>query len=238
MKLRRFSAIAGAVALTIGAVGATSAASVTPTFHEGNITASGTYAADCPDGSEALEIAGGALSGTLGGVTVNVTYHADNSIDFSATGGTVAVAFVKGGEAYNEYAYSPSVTSDTNLVSPENGGLNVPVVSHTVFCVEVDEQKTDPPTEEPTEEPSTPPTEEPTEEPSTPPTEEPTEEPTTTPTGGVEAETDVPGDPTAPPTDVAGGTTNGSTDLLPILFLVFGAIGLGAVALTPARPRR
>ncbi len=226
MKLRRFSAIAGAVALTIGAVGATSAASVTPTFHEGNITASGTYAADCPDGSEALEIAGGALSGTLGGVTVNVTYHADNSIDFSATGGTVAVAFVKGGEAYNEYAYSPSVTSDTDLESPLNGGLNVPVVSHTVFCVEVDEQKTDPPTEEPTEEPSTPPTE------------EPTEEPTTTPTGGVEAETDVPGDPTAPPTDVAGGTTNGSTDLLPILFLVFGAIGLGAVALTPARPRR
>ena len=76
-------------------------------------------------------------SGSVAGVTVTVTYHQDNSIDFSATGGTVSKAFVKGGDDYNEYAYSPSVASDTNLISPPVGGedQNIPAVSHTVFCV-------------------------------------------------------------------------------------------------------
>ena len=140
MKLRRLTrlgALASAAVLMLSAVGAVSAASVTPTEHSGNVTASGKDAANCPDGNTAIEIAGGVASGTGDGVTVNVTYNDDNSIDFAATGGTVSIAFVKGGDNYNEYDYSPSVASDTNLVSPVVGGdnQNIPTVSHTVFCV-------------------------------------------------------------------------------------------------------
>ena len=46
-----------------------------------------------------IKIDGGAASDPHGGVTVNVTYHDDNSIDFAATGGLVSVAFVKGGDS-------------------------------------------------------------------------------------------------------------------------------------------
>ncbi len=289
MRLRRLSALAGASMLTIGAVGIASAASVQPKFHEGNATVDGTYAVDCPGGSKALGVDGDKTSGGLGGVTVHITYHDDNSIDFSATGGKVAVAFVKGGPDANEYDYAPPVSSDWNLVSPLVGNdKNVPDVSHTVFCVTEDEEgpseqpseepstapseepstapseepseepSTAPseepstePSEEPSEEPSTAPSEEPStapsEEPSTEPSEQPSEEPSTAPSeeastepsespdGGVEAETDV---PSAPPTDVSGTTGGGTNDVLPVLFLVFGLIGIGAVALTPARNRR
>jgi hypothetical protein len=133
-RLTRLGALASASVLMLSAAGAVSAASVTPTFHEGNITAK---TANCPTGNTAIEIAGGAASASGAGVTVTVTYHDDNSIDFAATGGTVSIAFVKGGENYNEYAYSPSVASDTNLVSPAVGAdnSNIPAVSHTVFCV-------------------------------------------------------------------------------------------------------
>ena len=112
------------------AIGSVFAASVTPTPHEGNITA-------CPlEGYLSIFIDGKDGSGSKGGVTVDVTYHQNNSLDFTATGGLVYVAYVKGGDNYNTYDYRPGgVASDTNLVSPDNGGGQVPAVSHSVYCV-------------------------------------------------------------------------------------------------------
>ncbi len=57
----------------------------------------------------------------------------------------------------------------------------------------------------------------------------------TAPGGGVQGETSP---PTAPPTDIETSSTTGSSGSLPILLLVLGVIGLGALALTPARSRR
>ncbi len=86
MNIRKLAAFSGAAMLTLGAAGMVSAASVEPTSHVGNITASGTNAANCPGDSAALEIGAGVASGHLGGLTIHVTYNADNSIDFQATG--------------------------------------------------------------------------------------------------------------------------------------------------------
>ena len=119
--LAHLGALASATVLTLGVAGAISAASVAPTFHEGNATE-----ADCPAGTTGIKIAGGAPSGSAAGVTVTVTYHDNNTIDFAATGGLVAVAFVKGGDNANKYTYSPAVSSDTNLVSPLNSGETGP----------------------------------------------------------------------------------------------------------------
>lgn len=53
--------------------------------------------------------------------------------------------------------------------------------------------------------------------------------------GGVQGETDT---PTAPPTDAIASTTTDAGGSLPILLIVLGIIGLGAVLLTPVRARR
>jgi len=53
--------------------------------------------------------------------------------------------------------------------------------------------------------------------------------------GGVEAETDT---PTGPPTDALASTSTDAGGALPLLLLVLGVIGLGAVVLTPKRSRR
>ena len=126
-RLARMGALAGAALLMLTGVSAMSAASVTPTLHVGNATE-----ADCPAGTTGIKINGGDTSGSAAGVTVTVTYHANDSIDFAATGGLVAVAFVKGGNDANKYTYSPAVASDTNLISPDNNGGQTPTVSHTV----------------------------------------------------------------------------------------------------------
>jgi hypothetical protein len=242
MKMRgmaRLGALASATVLTLGVVSAISAASVEPTFHEGNVGVE-----DCPEGTTGIKIAGGDASGSADGVTVNVTYNDDNSIDFAATGGLVAVAFVKGGDNYNEYAYSPAVASDTNLVSPPVGGdnQNIPAVSHTVFCVVEEPPPSEEPSAPPSEEPSAPPSEEPSappsEEPSAPPSEAPSGSvagETETPSGGVEGETNV---PTAPASDIGGNDTSAPGSSLPLLLVVLGIVGLAAVVLTPARSRR
>jgi uncharacterized repeat protein (TIGR01451 family) len=132
-RLTRLGALASASVLMLSAAGAVSAASVTPTFHEGNVGVE-----DCPTGSTGIKIDGKDSSGSAGGVTVTLTYHDGNTVvDFTATGGLVSIAFIKGGDNYNQYTYSPAVASDTNLISPPVGGdnQNTPAVSHTVFCV-------------------------------------------------------------------------------------------------------
>ena len=58
MKMRglaRLGALASATVLTLGVAGAISAASVTPTFHAGNVGVE-----DCPDGTTGIKIDGGA----------------------------------------------------------------------------------------------------------------------------------------------------------------------------------
>ena len=54
------------------------------------------------------------------------------------------------------------------------------------------------------------------------------------PSGGVGGETDT---PTAPPTD-QNGITSSSAPTLPLLLIILGVVGLGAVVLTPRRSRR
>jgi hypothetical protein len=41
---------------------------------------------------------------------------------------------VKGGPAYSVYQYGTPVSSDGNLSSPENGGGNIPTISHYTVC--------------------------------------------------------------------------------------------------------
>ena len=196
---------------------------------------------------------------------MTVTYHDDNSIDFAATGGLVAVAFVKGGDNANKYTYSPAVASDTNLVSPLNNGGQVPAVSHTVFCV-VDET---PPSEEPSPRrarsrcPAERAAQRPAERPRPAPRQRgamprrarspvprrattPIATPSEAPGGSVGGETSTPSDggvegetdvPEAPQTDPINSSGDAG-NTLPILLVVLGIIGLAAVVLTPARARR
>jgi hypothetical protein len=131
VKVRRLSALLGAIVLTFGVAGAAMAASVTPVATTGNFQAT-----DCPAGTIGITITPPDTSGTAGGVTVTVTYNADKtSLDFTATGGKVWWAIVKGGDAYNTYTYPAGVTSDTDLVAPLNNGNQQPAISHSVFCV-------------------------------------------------------------------------------------------------------
>jgi hypothetical protein len=53
--------------------------------------------------------------------------------------------------------------------------------------------------------------------------------------GGVGGETDT---PTGPPTDSLSSTSTDVGGALPLLLLVLGVIGVGAVVLTPKRGRR
>jgi hypothetical protein len=235
-KWTRLGALGSAMVLTLGVAGAISAASVAPILHVGNATE-----ADCPAGTTGIKINGGDPSGSAGGITVNVTYNADDSIDFAATGGLVAVAFVKGGNDANRYNYSPAVASDTNLISPDNNGGQTPTVSHTVFCVVAAPPPSSPPSAPPSAPPSTPPSAPPSAPPGTPPSTPPSVAPsgsvaaeTDTPSGGVAAETDV---PAGPSTDVEGNAS-GTGSSLPLLLIVLGIIGLAAVFLTPHRARR
>ena len=64
MNMRKIGALAAASMLAIGVVGVASAASVTPTEHSGNITAEGTYKADCPEGFAPLTVDGDKDSAT------------------------------------------------------------------------------------------------------------------------------------------------------------------------------
>ena len=126
--------LAGAALIGPGASGALATSlppSVTPTPHEGNIT-------ECVAGYVTIFVNGNSGTGddsvSAGGVTVNVHFDADNTLDWTATGGTISIVYVKGGNGYNEYDYNPAVTSDTGLSAPVVGGDNVPDISHAVFC--------------------------------------------------------------------------------------------------------
>ena len=116
---------------------------VTPTLHDGaNITLDGngnSDAADC-DAADGLETGDSAGSDTTdNGVTVTWTYDGGTKeFGFTATGGFVTIAYVKGGNAYNEYDYTGftdgGVTSDGSMFAPDNGSDGPAGLSHAVFC--------------------------------------------------------------------------------------------------------
>ena len=235
-----FLAVAGAAARTV------SAASVAPIPHDGNVTAKDN---GCPDGDLVIVIGGGVASGSAGGVTINVTYNADNSLDFSATGGLVDIAYVKGGDKYNEYKYNPAVASDTNLVSPLNGGNQVPAVSHSVYCVQPNETTTTTSTSstettsssETTETTETTATTETTETSDVSETTDTTQTTTTdgtstTESGGVGGETGTPG-ATPPSTSTLTGSS-GSGDGWRIILLALAGIAVLSLILVPSGQRK
>lgn len=117
--------------------GNAAAAHVTPTSYDGNFTS-------CTQ----LNVAGviGGSSGTAptdpqtyplgGGHTITFDYNPNGSpyIDFTATV-PMDYVIIKGGPAYNVYAYDPAVLSDTGLHAPINPSNNQPYgVSHVAWC--------------------------------------------------------------------------------------------------------
>jgi hypothetical protein len=122
---------------------AASAASVEPSYHEGNPT--------CMDLGYAHELkfdppSAGSKSGD--GVTVELSLGADgfgSLVDWTSSAPIDAV-IVKGGPNANAYAYPGESSGDTGLHSPFNGPDKYYGLSHVDFCW--DDQTTPPPTGE------------------------------------------------------------------------------------------
>src|SRR4051812_48213521 len=117
MKTRnKLAALLGAGILVVGAYGMAFAATgasdqgITPVLHDGaNITADGngnSDGADC-DTADAVETGDSSGEGTSdNGVTVTWTYDSGTKAFSFTSDGLVWIAYVKGGNAYNEYDYS------------------------------------------------------------------------------------------------------------------------------------
>ena len=212
-----------------------SATHVDPVLVEGN--------ASCPEGTTPVKIENPSDgdSGSDGDFEVSIGVDgAAQTLDFTATGGTVLVAIVKGGPDSNLYDYRPAgTTADSGLHAPENE--NTPQegdfygLSHVSFCFG---QPTTPPTETP---PTTPPTETPpTDTPptDTPPTDTPPTDtpPTDTPPTQPPATTPPPAPPTDFPAgvDAAGGggadDGSGSVSWWPVGLIGAGAVLVGGAA--------
>lgn len=133
-------------ALAIGiSAGPAAAAAVTPVLVDGNPPLS------CPDGSVAFRIdppVNSTIPVTVDGTsgTVVVTFTAGLTlVNFNTTGNlAIRQVTVKGGPDANRYIYDANSTptsfpdgiaADTGLVSPNNPGEQVPMVSHVDFCV-------------------------------------------------------------------------------------------------------
>ena len=127
--------------LIVGTVFATGASDqgVTPTEVAGNITLTGEGNNASPD----CDIADGIETGDTGGsdtsdngVTVTWTYDSTTKeFGFTAEGGLVLIAYIKGSNSYNVYDYTGlgGVDSDGGMFAPDNN--NAPAgLSHAVFC--------------------------------------------------------------------------------------------------------
>jgi hypothetical protein len=223
MKQRsKLAALLGAGVLAFGIYGLAFAATgpstdgVTPVLHDGaNITADGNGnndAADC-DVADAIETGDATGSGTsTNGVTVDWTYDGTSkAFSFTASGGLVTIAYIKGGNGYNEYDYSPGVTSDGNMFAPDNGSDGPAGLSHAVFCTGPSEESTPP-----------------SEAPSTPPSEAPS-------FGGSVA--DITDAPSEPNTATIGTSNGGPTDSSWLFIAAIGVLLGSVVVMTPARAK-
>jgi hypothetical protein len=218
---------------------------VTPTLHDGaNITTDGggnTDAADCDaadvvsTGDQAGDTdASGSVEST-NGVTVNWTYDSDSkAVSFTVDGGLVTIAYIKGGNAYNEYDYSaPGVDSDGNLFAPDNASNGPAGLSHAIFCTgpaPVESPSFDQSQEAATDVPSTPPTEAPSTAPSFDQSQSPaTEAPSFEQTEAAESQ---------PNTATIGSAgTSGPSDGSWLLVAAVGVLLASVIVLTPARAK-
>ncbi len=215
---KRLAALLGAglmvMAMTGTALAATgpSDAGITPTEHEGNITADGnggSDAADCAAGDVIETGNTGGSDTTDNGVTVTWTYDGTTKeFGFTATGGLVSVAYIKGSNSYNEYDYTGEdgggIAADGGLFAPDNGSEGPAGLSHAVFCTVEGEP-------EPT------------------PTFSSTEE------GETDAPTDEPSEPNTATID--GDGTSGPADGAWLLVVALGVLLASVVVMTPARAK-
>lgn len=161
MKKSKLLALLGSAVLTLGVAGTAFAATpasdqgVTPTTVSGhNIDLPGSEGnndfADCTvaDGIKTGNSGGNAT--TTNGVEVTWTYDGTTKeFGFSAEGGLVTIAYVKGGNDYNIYDYATDlghgVDSDGGMFAPDNASGGPAGLSHAVFCTEASEETAPPP---------------------------------------------------------------------------------------------
>ena len=224
MKKSKLLALLGAAALTLGVAGTALAVfppasdqGVVPTAHDGNIglPAEGGFGenkdqADCLDADGIKTGETGGSDTTDNGVTVTWTYDGTTKeFGFVATGGLVNIAYVKGGNGYNEYDYTGKagggVASDGNMFAPDTNGDGQPQgLSHAIFCTTLSES-------------------------------EPTPTPELTFNQTQEGATDA---PTEPSTDAFGGNgTSSPADGAWLLVVALGVLLASIVVLTPARAK-
>ena len=117
----------------------TSTGGITPTTYQGNTSGEGSSSCSALGLGSAGTKIDGAYSRSLSGYVFTVSGDR-KSLSFAPAAGTTPTTFVravimKGGPAYNVYDYSSSPRlSDGGLVSPVNGGGNIPQISHYVVC--------------------------------------------------------------------------------------------------------
>lgn len=225
MKTRtRLAALLGAGILALGAFGmalaadGASDAGVVPTTHDGNITNSGEFAQDYCNANDAVDMPGNGDTAdvdseatTFNGVTVHMLVDNDTKeVSFTAEDGLVTAAFIKGGNAYNEYDYvgglGHGVASDGGLFPPDNNGGGKGF-SHAIFCTGPSEES-----QPPSEAPSNPPSFTSTEEPAS----------------------DVPSEPN---TATSGATSGGPSDSSWLLVAALGVLLASVVVMTPSRAK-
>ncbi|MBI2781954.1 MAG: hypothetical protein HYX55_09195 [Chloroflexi bacterium] len=216
--LKKLAALFGAGALVFAMAGTVLAATpasdqgvVPTTVDPGNITLDGkgnNDSANCAvaDGLETGDSAGS--DDTDNGVHVAWTYDGTSkAFGFTATGGLVTIAYVKGGNGYNKYDYTGKsgggVASDGNMFAPDTNGDGKPQgLSHAVFCTSPSES-----------------------------------EPTPTPTFGSSqaGETDQATEPNT--AAIGGNGTSGPADSAWLLVVALGVLLASVVVLTPARAK-
>lgn len=111
---------------------------VTPTTYSGNTSGDGSSSCSVLGfGSNGTKV-DDANSQTVSGYRFTVS-GSGQSLSFAPIAGTtpataIRAVIVKGGPNYNVYVYSGGQTTDAGLVSPLNGGGNIPTISHYVVC--------------------------------------------------------------------------------------------------------
>lgn len=223
--LKKLAALMGAGLLVFAMAGTALAATpastqgVVPSFDGDNIQLKDDQSNENQDYADCLEVDGietgnaGGQDTTDNGVTVTWTYNGTTKVfGFTASGGVVSHAYVKGGSGYNHYDYTGKpgggVTSDGNMYPPDtNGDGNPQGLSHAIFCTEAGDETAPPVTNPPTN----------------PPTGEPTLDT---------------GDITESPTDgLFGNGTSSPADGAWLLVVALGALLASVVVLTPARAK-
>jgi hypothetical protein len=170
MNLRkRIAALMASSGLVLGLLGMSAGAvladptpasdqGVTPTSVGGNITLTGEGNNDKADCDEADGIETGDSGGSDtsdNGVTVTWTYDGDSKeFGFTATGGLVTIAYVKGGNGYNIYDYTGfaggGVAWDGGMFAPDTNDNGDPQgLSHAVFCTGPGQEESQAPSEVP-----------------------------------------------------------------------------------------